>query len=108
MQSSSACRYVYYRIYVGETLEMGLGIFVVSLTSLLASETECHLLGHPSPGVLYSLYIYIYPDHLRRGGGSGPDRCRFLNYTSPHRDVIYHIIPDHIIIRSKPCSVVKP
>ena len=23
-------------------------------------------------------------------GGSGPDRCRFLNSTSPHRDVIYH------------------
>ena len=26
-------------------------------------------------------------------GGSGPDRCHFLNSTSPHRDVIYHTIP---------------
>ena len=25
---------------------------------------------------------------------SGPDRCRFLNSTSPHRDVIYLTIPD--------------
>ena len=27
------------------------------------------------------------------GGGFCPDHRRFLHYTSPHRDVIYHTIP---------------
>ena len=47
-------------------------------------------------------------------GDSGPDRCRFLNSTSPHRDVMYHTMSplsvpsSHQALQSDPvCDIYK-
>ena len=49
------------------------------------------LTQHGGRGISPPSWLHL-PTSLTQHGG-GPDRCRFLNSTSPHWDVIYHIIP---------------